>query len=141
MTSGEKTRLLSACALKESEERLGTIFEKSPLGIALMDFGGRVLDVNPALLKMLGYSKEDLLGNHFSDFTHPDDIERQTKVFLGMKEEKNEVLRLENRYVRKDGQLVWGSLSANLWNDPTGGRFLIGMVENITDRKRAEERL
>ena len=68
-------------ALRESEERFRTIFEKAAMGIGLTDLEGRILSVNPTFLRMLGYAGEELTGKSFLEFTHPDDIEKETKSF------------------------------------------------------------
>lgn len=129
-------------ALRESEERFRTIFEKAAMGIGLTDLEGRILSVNPTFLRMLGYAVEELTGKSFLEFTHPDDIEKETKSFHQLIERKGDSLQLEKRYIRKDGQLVWANLTGSLCLDNRGApHFVIGMVEDITERKRAEESL
>jgi PAS domain-containing protein len=59
-------------ALRESEERFRTIFEKATMGIGLTDLEGRILSVNPAFLRMLGYAGEEFTGKSFFEFTHAD---------------------------------------------------------------------
>ncbi|MGI5836547.1 MAG: PAS domain S-box protein [Chloroflexota bacterium] len=129
-------------ALRESEERFRAIFEKSAIGMILVDMAGRVLDSNQAVLDALGYSRDELSKINPIEITYPEDIE-VSRVFL---EEllggKRDYYQVEKRYQKKDGQLMWGRVTASLVRD-TGGlpQFCIIMVEDITARKRLEEQL
>ncbi|RPJ04560.1 MAG: PAS domain S-box protein, partial [Deltaproteobacteria bacterium] len=131
--------LHSAQALKESEDRFRTVFEKSAIGIGLTDLDGRILEANPALMQMLGYTIEELTGKSFLDITHPDDVEKEKKTFRQLKQERSDGLRLEKRYIRKNAQFVWASLTASLCHDHAGTpRFVMVMVEDVTERRQAE---
>jgi PAS domain S-box-containing protein len=91
---------------------------------------------------MLGYAGEEFTGKSFFEFTHADDVEKERESFRQLIERKGDSLQLEKRYIRKDGQLVWANLTASLCLDNTGTpHFVIGMVEDITERKRVEEAL
>jgi PAS domain S-box-containing protein len=129
-------------ALKESDARLGTIFEGAAIGITLMDRSGRILESNPALRTMLGYGEEELRGTLFTAFTHPDDAATDTKLFRELLVGERDGYELEKRYLRKDGRVVWARLSGSLVSDSEGKwRYAIGMVEDITERKRAEQEM
>ena len=138
----ETKRKQAEDSLRESQARFHTVFEKSATGIGLTDIGGRLLNANPAFLQMLGYTGKELTGKSFLEFTHPDDLEKERESFRHLKQGKSESLRMEKRYVRKDGQLVWTNLTASLCrNDKGVPQFVIGMVEDITERKKAEKML
>ncbi len=102
----------------------------------------RYLDANDAFCGMLGYSKEDLLRKTILDVTHPDDrpafLKANADVWAGLSSSYS----AERRYVRKDGSFLFGRITVQIVRDPEG-KFLygIGMLEDITARKRAEERL
>jgi PAS domain S-box-containing protein len=137
---GERKR--AEDALRRSESRWHAVFDDAVIGIALVDTQGVVLEINPAMQRMLGYSEEELRRMAFRDFTHPDDRDRDLALFKELLEGKRDFYRKEKRYVRKDGRLVWANLSVSLISDEHGqGQFAVGMVEEITGHKRTEEAL
>ncbi|MDP9381944.1 MAG: PAS domain S-box protein [Chloroflexota bacterium] len=129
-------------ALGESEMRFRTIFEGAAIGIRLSTLEGRTLDSNPTWQRMLGYSAEELRGMHFGQYTHPDDVSADTELFAELVAGKRDHYQLEKRYIRKDGQLIWGRLTVSLARSDSGEpKFSFGMIEDITERKHAEESL
>ncbi|MCM2465967.1 PAS domain S-box protein [Methanoculleus oceani] len=129
-------------ALRESEEWFRGIYERAGIGIALVGLDGCIIDSNPAFQEMLGYERDDLRGMHFADTTHPDDLAEDTALAASLVAGEIESYRLEKRYVGRDGRILWGMLTGSLVRNAEGGpEFLIGMIENITDRKRAEDAL
>lgn len=130
-------------ALRHSEERFRGIFEQSPIGLTLIGPDYRMIRVNGAFCRMLGYSEQELTRMTPLDITHPDDIDGSVnaleQVFGGA---ANIDRKIEKRYVKKNGEIIWGNLSATVVRDP-GGRALygLGMVEDITERKRVEAEL
>jgi PAS domain S-box-containing protein len=115
-------------------------FKASPIGIALEDIEGRPLFVNPALCSMLGYSEQELCSKHCVDFSPPEDAQKDWSLFEQLRKGLIDHYHIEKRYFRRDGSLVWGSLSISLLN---GARspMVIAMVEDITEKKKAEEAL
>jgi C4-dicarboxylate-specific signal transduction histidine kinase len=78
----------------------------------------------------------------FTAFTHPDDVEADWTPFTDVLRGRRDHYHIEKRYVRKDGALVWGDVTVYVVRDERGAMmFTIGMVEDITERKRAEESL
>ncbi|MCC7565569.1 MAG: PAS domain S-box protein [Methanomicrobiaceae archaeon] len=127
-------------ALRESEERFRGIFERAGISIVLADTAGRILRVNPAFQKMLGYSADELQQMTILDLTHPEDAAAALAHFQGTLAGRHETDLMQKRYIAKDGRTVWGQLTTSLLRGPDGEiRFLIGMIEDITDRKRDEE--
>ncbi|MGF6953402.1 diguanylate cyclase (GGDEF)-like protein/PAS domain S-box-containing protein [Neobacillus sp. B4I6] len=128
--------------LQRINEQFQVIYEKSPIGITLMDKNSRPVMANPKLQDMLGYSEKELQNITFGDISHPDD----TTIIMGLLNEllegKIDHYQLEKRYYRKDGQLVWGKVTSSLFpgkNDELS--YVIGMVTDITERKVAEQHL
>jgi two-component system cell cycle sensor histidine kinase/response regulator CckA len=124
------------------EARLGRTFDLAPIGLAHVTPDGRWIDVNQTALDLLGYSREELLGNRYPDFTHPDDVaaDREGRARLLAGEIPQH--RIEKRYIRKDGTVVWGLLTVSVVRTATGAPdYLIAAVEDITARKLAEEAL
>lgn len=129
-------------SLRESEERFRTIFENAGVGMALVDLEGHPLKTNPALRQMLGYREEEFSRMVFTEFTYPDDQELDWKLYGELAAGKRDKYEIEKRYLKKGGGVVWGLLVVSLIKDPHGRPvYCVGMVEDITERKRAEEEL
>jgi two-component system cell cycle sensor histidine kinase/response regulator CckA len=129
-------------ALQESEALFRGVFEGAPISIALVDFEGQILKTNPALHELLGYERFELEGKNVADITYPDDLQKDFDRYREIVTGKVSRYDLEKRYVCKDGKLVWGHLAISSIRDAAGvPKFAIGMVENISARKQAEEAL
>ena len=129
-------------ALKESEERFRKFFEEAPIGISVVDVDGKLLQVNKTYREMLGYLEEELHQLTFADITHPEDLKKD----LGYAEQlfKGEIpsYQLEKRYIKKNREILWINLTATMICDQDGKVcYGLGMVEDITDRKRTQEAL
>jgi len=129
-------------ALQASQARLQAIFDNAPVGIAQVDLQGRVIDSNPELRKMLGYSAEELEGMHFAEFTHPADVEPDEGLFQELLAGERQSYGLAKRYVRKDGNHLWVNLYASFVRDAQGEpQFGVGLVEDVTEQREAQEAL
>ncbi|MCS7222005.1 MAG: GAF domain-containing protein [Anaerolineae bacterium] len=129
-------------ALQKSEAQFRAIFERAAIGIGLTDEKGRTLRANPALHQILGYRAEELRGMSFAEVTYPDDLEPDLSLYRELMAGQRDHYQLEKRYLRKDGQLIWGRVILSLARDTAGKPwFAVGMVEDITQHKRAEEEL
>ena len=128
--------------LRESEEPFRIIFEGAPIGIPLLNQKGQFLYTNPTFKNLMGYTEDELKGMTFADITYPDDLAESRQQFKELVEGKRELLNLEKRYCRKDGSLVWASTLGVVVRKPTGEiQYIIAMVQDITERERAEEAL
>src|SRR5215469_8247398 len=117
---------------------LRDVFNASPIGIAVEDLEGQPLFVNLAFCSMLGFSEEELCSKHCVDFSPPEDAARDWALFQQLRAGSIDHYQLEKRYFRRDGSLVWGSLSISLLKSrPTP--LVLAMVEDITAKKTAEE--
>ena len=115
-------------------------FNASPIGIAIENLDGQPLFVNPAFCSMLGFSEQELQGKHCVQFSPPEDAEKDWALFQQIRAGSIDHYQLEKRYFRGDGSLLWGHLSISLLRLPPSP-LVIAMVEEITDKKRAEEAL
>jgi PAS domain S-box-containing protein len=112
------------------------IFENAPVGIAVIDRELKIIDVNTAYCDMLGYGKHHLLTLRVTDVTHPEDRLRDIEFMRVLFEGRIPRYKTEKRYIRKDGQIAWGNLTAVAL--PREGGELVhvfGLVEDITERK------
>jgi len=126
--------------LRESEARFRATFEQAPVGILNVAQDGRVLRANQRFCETLGYSYEDILGRYYSEFTHTDDVRATETLYKGLLADPDSLHSLEKRYLRKDGNVVWGNLTLSLLHDDvTGARVIVAVIEDITARKQAEE--
>ncbi|MBI5492757.1 MAG: PAS domain S-box protein [Deltaproteobacteria bacterium] len=124
-------------ALKESEERLRTIFESSMDGMFVIDTQGRYLDVNFAGCHMFGYTREEILSSDINLLIYPENSGRMAEHKAYWK--KGAYLP-EVRMRKKDGSPIWVDLAITPFN--VGDRELaLGVKRDITERKRAEEGL
>src|SRR5215472_1979381 len=104
-------------------------FNASPIGIVVEDLNGQPLFANPAFCAFLGYSQEDLSDKHCVDFSPPEDAEKDWALFQQLRAGSIDHYRLEKRYFRKGGSLVWGSLIVSALNCPPSP-LVIAMVED-----------
>ena len=135
-------RKLAEEALRESEEQFRKIFENSPLGLALSTPDLRFVLVNPAMASMTGYTKEELLKISFKDITHPDHLGSDLGQVQDLAAGTIPVYCTEKRYIRKDGSILWAFLKLTPIRDHEGTlRHFVAQIEDITERKKAEEAL
>lgn len=128
--------------LLEAEGRFRGTFEHSGVGMANVGLDGRFLRVNRRFCEMSGYSQEELLGMRFQDITHPDDLPKDLELASRLMSGAIPSYSLEKRYMRRDGRLIWGLLTVSAMRWPDGRTdYFIGVVEDITELKLAQERL
>lgn len=137
------TMVISAVRLvRDSEKRFRAIFDQAPIAMALLDMQGQPVISNLSLSKMVGYSNDELSKMKFSDFTYPEDADRDLNQFTELVEGKISSYSMEKRYVHKNGNLVWANLFVTTLRDENGlPRDVIGMAEDITERKEAQQRI
>lgn len=116
------------------------VFNASPIGIVVENLEGQLLFANPAFCALLGFSEEELRSKHCVDFSPPEDAEKDWVLFQQLRAGAIDRYQLEKRYFRRDGSLLWGCLSISLLNGRPSP-LILAMVEDITERKKAEEAL
>jgi PAS domain S-box-containing protein len=116
------------------------IFDRTAIGMSIIDWRGGGARVNAAFCKMLGYTAEELTRVGIQAITHPDDWERDLTEFRRLMANEIDHYQLEKRYVRKDGSVFWGHLLVSTARDESPQpSFLVTMVEDVTERRQAEE--
>jgi len=132
----------AVAALRASEERFRNAVQYSAIGMALVAPDGRWLEVNPALCRIVGYTRDDLLARTFQDITHADDLDADLKLVQQMLAGEIETYQLEKRYIHKDGRLVWVLLSVSLVRDTAGEPLhFIAQIQDLTERKQVDAAL
>jgi PAS domain S-box-containing protein len=136
-------RTESRKALLKAEERYRGIFENSVAGIFQTSPEGTYLDVNPALARIYGYSNREEMMSMISDIARLLYVDPNRRAeFIKLMKEKDVVQDFEAQIYRKDGSVIWISENARAVKDAQGRiLFYEGMVEDITARKEAEEKL
>jgi len=128
-------RKLAEVELKKSEERFRTLFEHAPDGFFVADTNGYYVDVNTSGAQMLGYKRDEIIGLHLFDIVQPQVTSLVDKDYKEVKAGKQ--YHSEWEFKRKDGSILQGDLiDATL---PDGN--VLGIVRDITERKKAEEAL
>lgn len=132
-------RKLQEQQLHESEFRFNKLYENSAFGMVLTNDRFQFIKTNPAFCEIMGYHEAELLNMTFKDLSFPDEINNNLLNIQRLIKKEISVYRAEKRYIRKDGSVIWGSLTvvANYSDD---GSFLYNLatVEDITRRKAAE---
>jgi len=135
-------RRIAERALRASEGRLSAVFSQAALGIAVASLDGRLQEANLKFCSILGYSLDELRQRTFLELTHPEDVVSTLEKVKALREGKIENYALEKRYVRKDGSNVWSSTTVTLLRNESGeAAQFIGIIQDISERKRAEEML
>jgi diguanylate cyclase (GGDEF)-like protein/PAS domain S-box-containing protein len=128
--------------LREQSELLAGLIDNAPIGQSLTSVDGRWLRVNRALCEILGYSAEELIELGREALTHPDDLAGDEEAIRAMIAGELGTPHRQQRYLRKDGEVVWAMVSTTLVRDEHGApSYFIGQVEDITERKRVQDLL
>ncbi|HEV2800124.1 MAG TPA: EAL domain-containing protein [Pyrinomonadaceae bacterium] len=132
----------SAGNAQSEEDRFRNAFDFAAIGMALVSSEGRWLQVNRALCKILGYSEREMIVTDFLTVIHPDDLSVAVEAIKRLRKGNSTIDQCEVRFQHKSGHKVWGLWSASL----AGGSHaastpLVFQIQDITDRKRAEEQL
>ncbi len=129
-------------ALRESEQRFRAIFDQAAVGVAQVGRDERFVAANNRLCEILGYTRDELLGKTIRDLTYPDDADASVALSRSLMAGEVQRYTMEKRYRRKDGSAVLCTLFASLVRDESGRpKYAIGVMEDITERKRAEQEL
>lgn len=126
-------------AVRDREELLGRLFDESPIGKALFDLDGRYIHVNRAYCRFMGREPREFMGRNAVDFAHPDERSSIGELLWEIRGEE-QVVKLERRYLRADGQEVWGRLHLTRI-DGTDGTSVLAAIEDITEARAAEAQL
>jgi len=135
-------RAAALARLRESEERYSNTVELAAIGISHVGIDGRFTHVNRQLCEMLGYTRRELLELTVRQISHPDDVCVTDRDTARLRAGEVDSFKAEKRYVRKDGTPIWVRITVAAKRGPDGGVLHdISIVEDISDRRLAEERV
>lgn len=125
-------------ALRRSREGFQQLFEEAPVGMAMIASGIFFTKVNRALCTMLGYSREELTGLSFERFVDPESLPAHLAAAEEFFSKDRKSFKMEGRYLRQNGEPLWGSLTVERIDDSTGRMlFVLVMIEDISERRAA----
>jgi diguanylate cyclase (GGDEF)-like protein/PAS domain S-box-containing protein len=124
--------------LEKSQQRFQAIFNEAAIGIAQTSLDDKILDSNRALQTLLRYREGELNQKLLKNLAYPDDANIDQLLLEKILAGKYETYRVSKRYICKNGSIVWTNQSCSIVRD-TNSPFLINMIEDITERKQAEE--
>ena len=129
--------------LRQSEQLFRSIFENAQIGISIFGIEGQAHFTNRAMQEMLSYSENELRGlEQWAGIVHPDERISTAKRYAAIIEGKRDADEYENRFIRRDGRVVTCNGRFQLLRDAVGRpQYLVGLTEDITERKRAQEAL
>ncbi len=135
LSARERELVESEERLKDRERYLSFVLDRVPAGIMQTSPQGAYLFVNSAFCRLVGRSREDLMGRPFSEITHPDDAVADRARFAKAIETRQDYTH-RKRYVRPDGSTVWAENTVSHLDDPEQG--VIAVSVELTERLRAE---
>ncbi|HSJ87156.1 MAG TPA: PAS domain S-box protein, partial [Anaerolineales bacterium] len=132
----------AAQELQESEERFRAMFEHSAVGIGIMGLDRRIIDANPAICRIYGRTREEMIGMSAAEVTFPEDNPEATRLFNELINGQRDSYELDRRYIRKNGAVFWTHVTMSSVRDLDGNpMYLVGMIMDIDQQKHAAQEL
>lgn len=125
--------------LKESEIRFRLTFENVGAGMALIGLEGNPTLTNEVFQEILQYSNSELTEMTFAEFTHPEDVPQELKLFQKLLDNQIPFYKMEKRFIRKEGKEIWVDQSVSVARDPDTQKplYAIAIVKDISEKKKA----
>ena len=130
----------SVRARAESEARFRAFFDYAGIAIHVLSFDGIILEANPASQELLGYSPSEVVGRPAVSLSPEEDIETGQELGRELRTGLRDSVTIERRFFHKEGHIVWGQLTVSRVTHGGEAR-MIGMIQDITERKRMEGQL
>ncbi|MCU0625843.1 MAG: EAL domain-containing protein [Gemmatimonadaceae bacterium] len=128
-------------AVRTSEARLRAVFDQAAVAIALTDPRGVFVEANRAIESLLGHQAPELIGHPWTRFVHADDHAATREALVRLESGEQQSATFEQRFVRRDGRVVWVELTASRAESPDGRAGLVVMMQDITERRALEAQL
>jgi diguanylate cyclase (GGDEF)-like protein/PAS domain S-box-containing protein len=128
--------------LRLSEERFRRIFDEGPFGMSIEKPDRTIIAANKALCELLGYTEQELAGQNIADITYEEDREKSKELLGQLFANSTPVFRLEKRYVRKDGTILWANTTISAIHGKEGNvLYGLAIIEDLTARQQAKEKI
>jgi diguanylate cyclase (GGDEF)-like protein/PAS domain S-box-containing protein len=138
----EEERRITEMGLHEVQARFESAFTSAPIGMALVDLDGGCLQVNDALCRITGYTRDQLKARTLQTITHPDDVDRDADSMRELLGGRIPSYQTEKRYRHAWGHYLWVLLTKSLVRDVRGGPlYVVSQVQDISERKELAVRL
>jgi diguanylate cyclase (GGDEF)-like protein/PAS domain S-box-containing protein len=135
-------RVAEARRLEKARERFRLAFHNAPTGMALSTMrDGVLIDVNESLVRMLGRTREQLVGATIDEISHPDERGRSAPLLQRVEGSEVDGYRVERRFLRGDGGTVWARTWVSIMDDGEGGELAIAHIEDVTEQRHTAERM
>jgi diguanylate cyclase (GGDEF)-like protein/PAS domain S-box-containing protein len=142
LEAAAQTREQAREALHVSEERFRAVFEGATIGIGIGDLEGRILEVNPALVRLLGYPVEEFRRRSVQEFMHPADVGRVWQLYGELIGGEREHFHLEKQFLRSNGESVWTDLTVSLLRDGQNRpRYQLAIIHDVTALRQLRHQL
>lgn len=124
----------------ESEKIFQSVFQFSGIGIAIADTDYKIINANVKFEKILGYENSFLIGKKMEELTHQDDIKSSENNLKSLKSKKEISFSMEKRYIKKDGESIYGKVTVSTVRDGNGDiiNFII-MLDDLSEYKKLED--
>jgi PAS domain S-box-containing protein len=129
-------------ALRQSERQFRSTFENAAVGIAHVALDGQIVQTNRRFREIVGYSAQEIRGRTCEEITLAGDWHEEKQQLQRLLDGAAVHYSIEKRFLRRDGSLIWVHLTRSIQRDEAGRpEYFIVLVEDISQRKRAEEAL
>ena len=129
----------STSTLLSAEALLRCIFDNAPVATAIVGLDFSFKKVNASFCRFLGYSETELTRKRFPEITHPDDSAASRNGIKNLLAGKSTSFDQEKRYIRKNGDIIWGRVSVSIVGNKSGQPLhLVANIQDIHARKTAE---
>jgi PAS domain S-box-containing protein len=137
----ENTEGQETAGRRDENHRIG-LYDNAPIGIVECSLDDKFINVNEEFCRLTGYKKEELTGLDIHQLTNPTDLARESDFYTELLSGKLPFYNIEQRYVRKNGAIIWVGIIRSLVRDDDGKPlYTIGVVSDITHRKAVQELL
>ncbi len=130
----------ASAAQARGNSRFETAFIHAPIGMSVVSSGGRCIEANEALCRLLGYREDELIGLNVFDITHEEDQRAARDNWRRLVEGSSDTTRIELRYIRRDATAVWVAITSTMLRDAAGSPlYAVSQTEDISRRRQAED--
>lgn len=128
--------------LRESEARFKAMYENTAVGMAIMSLERKIIGMNQAAMRIMGYTLDELYGTSPSALSHPEDVEIGIAQYQEMVAGHSSGFEMEKRFIRKDGTVFWGRVTYSLVRDYAGQPdYMVGIIEDVTEERNLNQKM